>query len=1087
MSGPPRPEPTGGYLRALLGKPFTAEQLAVATAPLRPQLVLAGAGAGKTTVMAARVVHAVAFHGVPPGSVLGLTFTNKAAGELADGVRTALDRLAAAAGPRVGAAGDEPAEDLPTVSTYHAYAAALLRDHALRVGREPDTTLLTDARRWQLALRVVRAARGPFEHLDWLTATVAQHVLDLDAEMSEHLVDVARVRDCDAALVAAVRAAPKSTVEVRSVLRTAEQREELLTLVERYRARKAELDLVDFGDQIAIAAQIATGRPAVAAGERDRFRVVFLDEYQDTGVAQRTLLAALFGAGHPVTAVGDPCQSIYGWRGASVGNLLRFAEHFPAVEVADVADPAYLLTSFRNGGRILDVANAVSAALRTKPPNRRRAHVDVPELRPAAGRGADGEVRVALHLTAVEEARWVADEVARAVHADGVPAGAVAVLCRRRSDFVLFQREIVARDVPVEVVGLGGLLTMPEVADVVAVLEVLADPTANPALVRIMTGPRYRIGPRDLAALGRRADHLVRSDGAGRNAVDPNEDPDGVRALTAATASVDPCDVVALTDALESLGDPTRYAPAAYARLRALDAELHRLRPLVAAPIVEAVTEVVAAIGLDVEIEAGPAPIAAARRANLAAFLDHAARFEGIEGESGLPGFLGYLAAAREKEDGLDVGGVSGADTVKLLTVHKAKGLEWDVVAVPCLAQDTFPSTQGRPRWTARAPVLPNRLRGDRADLPADPAMTRRAIETFLEQSKVEELAEERRLVYVAVTRARHRLLASGHVWSRTRSTPCAPSPFLTEIRDACLAGAGTVVCWAAEPGADGNPQLAAAPPDVAWPAPYDPQALAARHGAAELVQAALVGAALDGAALDGAALADEPDGDPARVQPTAPWRWETDTLLAEVGREGAGDRRVALPVTLTASQLVRLAADPDELARSLARPMPRRPSPQARRGTAFHAWVEGLFGARPLLEEDELAGAGDADLPEPGDLAALRAAFARTEFAERAPYAVEAPFSLALGGWLLRGRIDAVYRTAGGYDVLDWKTGLRPADPRAAALQLAVYRLAWAGIAGVPVAEVTAGFLYVRTGELVRPEWLPDAAGLERLLRGSP
>ncbi|MDQ1573444.1 MAG: ATP-dependent helicase UvrD/PcrA, partial [Actinomycetota bacterium] len=196
----------GHYLRALLGKPFSDEQLAVVTAPLAPQLVVAGAGSGKTTVMAARVVHAVAFHGIAPGAVLGLTFTNKAAGELAARVRHALGTL------REGR-GDDPlsadADDIPTISTYHAYAAQLLADHALRMGREPDVRLLTEAGRWQLAMAVARSARGPFTHLDCMTATAAGHLLDLDGEMSEHLVDVDDVRGADARIRAMVAGAGK--------------------------------------------------------------------------------------------------------------------------------------------------------------------------------------------------------------------------------------------------------------------------------------------------------------------------------------------------------------------------------------------------------------------------------------------------------------------------------------------------------------------------------------------------------------------------------------------------------------------------------------------------------------------------------------------------------------------------------------------------------------------------------------------------------------------------------------------------------------------------------------------------------------
>lgn len=1056
------PEATGAYLRTVLGRPLSDEQLAAVTAPLQPQLVVAGAGSGKTTVMAARVVHAVAFHGVPASAVLGLTFTNKAAAELGERVRDALAKLAAAR-RAAGLAADDgtlPVDDMPTVSTYHAYAAGLVTDHALRIGREPDPRLLTEAARWQLALRVARSARGPFQHLNWTTPYVAQCLLDLDGEMGEHLVTADDVRAVDATLVRLVEALDKPVKDVAAIAATARTRDELLRLVDDYRTRKRELDAVDFGDQVALAAEIAERCPEVGAAERERFAVVFLDEYQDTGVAQRRLLAALYGGGHPVTAVGDPHQSIYGWRGASAGNLLRFPEHFPLADGGRCA-PAFLLTSYRNSTGVLAAANALSAPLRGT------GALDVPQLAapPSAPAGA---LRVAWHATAADEIAWVADEIAGVVAAGTAPRD-VAVLCRRRADFAPLAQALTARDVPVEVVGLSGLLAMPEVEDVVAVLEVLAEPTANAALVRVLTGARWRIGPRDLAALGRRAALLCAT---GRRHVPTADDASGDAALADAAAAVDPCDVVALSDALADLGDPAQYDADAYRRLRAVADELATLRRVLGHPVVDIVGQVVTTIGLDVEIEASPARVAAARAVNLAAFADHAVRFEGIEGESDLQSFLAYIAAAREAEGGFDVGGVSAADTVKLLTVHKAKGLEWSVVAVPTLCADVFPSNQGRPRWTSRATALPHRLRGDRDDLPADPDLTSAGLGRFKDDCAAHAEAEERRLAYVAVTRAKDLLLASGHQWTAGRKTALDPSPYLQTVADVARDGAGDVVVWADE--AEHNPLDAQPVPDVAWPAAFDPDAYGRRLDAAAHVVAALAGDA----------EADPPTLTAAERRLVDRWHRDTERLLDELTREQQRIREVVLPRTLTTSQVVRLAADPDGFARSLARPMPRKPSAAARRGTAFHTWVEHRFDVRPLLDTDDLPGAADDDVAVDPALDELQDAFARSAYADVRPHAVEAPFELVVGGRLVRGRIDAVYATDGGFDVVDYKTGLQPSDMAAAALQLAVYRLAWADLAGVPVDSVSAAFLYVRTGELVRPPLL-DRDGLEALLTG--
>lgn len=313
-------------LKELLGIPFTPEQTACIIAPPAPQVIVAGAGSGKTTVMAARVVWLVGTGQVAPEQVLGLTFTNKAAGELAERVRKALIR-AGVTDPDVIDPDNPPGE--PVISTYHAFAGRLLTDHGLRIGLEPTSRLLADATRYQLAARVLREAPGPYPALTRSFADLVSDLLTLDAELAEHLVRPEALRTYDAELLLGLQGAKLTNDALRKVPETAAARRELAELVVRYRAAKRERDLLDFGDQIALSARLA-GIPEVGRILREEFRVVLLDEYQDTSVAQRVLLAGLFGGGtgHPVTAVGDPCQAIYGWRGASVANLDDFPEHF---------------------------------------------------------------------------------------------------------------------------------------------------------------------------------------------------------------------------------------------------------------------------------------------------------------------------------------------------------------------------------------------------------------------------------------------------------------------------------------------------------------------------------------------------------------------------------------------------------------------------------------------------------------------------------------------------------------------------------------------------------------------------------------
>ncbi|MGA5278619.1 UvrD-helicase domain-containing protein [Streptomyces cellulosae] len=1163
-------------LKELLGIPFTPEQTACITAPPAPQVIVAGAGSGKTTVMAARVVWLVGTGQVAPEQVLGLTFTNKAAGELAERVRTALIKAgvtdpdplpspdhhpsttALGAGPSPSDPDNPPGE--PVISTYHAFAGRLLTDHGLRIGLEPTSRLLADATRYQLAARVLREAPGLYPALTRSFPDLVGDLLTLDSELSEHLVRPEDLRAHDAELLRTLENAKLTNADLRKVPEAAAARRELAELVQRYRAAKRERDLLDFGDQIALSARLA-GLPEVGRVLRDEFRVVLLDEYQDTSVAQRVLLAGLFGGGtgHPVTAVGDPCQAIYGWRGASVANLDDFPEHFPHAD-GRPATRQSLSENRRSGGRLLDLANGLAEPLRAM-------HAGVEALRPAPGAERDGIVRCALLRTHAEEIDWLADSIAHLVNTGKAP-GEIAVLCRTATDFAEIQAALVARDVPVEVVGLSGLLHLPEIADLVAVCEVLQDPGANASLVRLLTGPRWRIGPRDLALLGRRARRLV-----SHARVDGDDDPD--RRLAEAVEGVDPAEVISLADALDTFletplegggdDDGLPFSPDARVRFARLAAELRDLRRSLSDPLMDVLHRVLAVTGLEVELSASPHALAARRRETLSNFLDVAASFAAGDNEATLLAFLGFLRTAAQYEKGLDNALPGGENTVKVLTAHKSKGLEWDVVAVPGLVTGAFPSDRGRDKWTAQGKVLPHALRGDADTLPDVPSWDSRGLKAFHEAMKEHQHTEELRLGYVTFTRPRSLLLGSGHWWGPSQKKPRGPSEFLLALHDHCAAGYGEIEAWAEEPEEDEeNPALRQAGDVQAWPLPLDDAALARRRAAAATVLAHLDRIAADPhdtAALHDPGAHDDPEWPPppddeepypedfdeapyaddwdalpterpvvphqatapdesARPLPDLPapaeprpaeprltpeeartvasWDRDLDALTGELLRARETVTEVRLPASLTASQLLRLADDTDAFARELARPMPRPPQPAARRGTRFHAWVEARFEelTLPMLDPDELPGA-DAEIADERDLEELKEAFERTEYAHRTPYRVEAPFQLSIAGRVVRGRIDAVYRhentedpedsgngDAVTYEIVDWKTGRsRTADP----LQLAVYRLAWAEQQGVPLDSVTAAFLYVRTGEVVRPERLPGRAELERLLLDDP
>ncbi|MFE4636460.1 UvrD-helicase domain-containing protein [Streptomyces sp. NPDC056773] len=818
-------------LKELLGIPFTPEQMACVTAPPAPQVIVAGAGSGKTTVMAARVVWLVGTGAVAPEQVLGLTFTNKAAGELAERVRTALAR-AGISDPDPSPAEAASAGGEPRISTYHAFAGQLLKDHGLRIGLEPSARLLADATRFQLAARVLREAPGPYPSLTKSVPDLVSDLLALDGELSEHLVPPERLRAYDTELLSALADVKLSNEDLRKVPETVRGRLELLELVSRYRAAKRSRDLLDFGDQIALSAQLATTRPEVGALLREEFRVVLLDEYQDTSVAQRLLLSGLFGGGtgHAVTAVGDPCQAIYGWRGASVANLDDFPEHFPYAD-GSPATRFSLSENRRSGGRLLDLANGLAAPLRAM-------HEGVEALRPAPGAERDGSVRCALLETHAQELDWIGDSVAHLVRT-GTEPREIAVLCRSGGDFARIQAALVERDVPVEVVGLSGLLHLPEVADLVAVCEVLQDPGANAALVRLLIGPRWRIGARDLALLGRRARTLISR---------PSSSEDD--RLAAAVEGVDPAEIVSLADALEtfldgagqSAPDQLPFSAAARVRFAHLAQELRDLRRSLSDPLMDVLHRVLSTTGLDVELASSPHALAARRRETLSSFMDVAAGFASLDGEASLLAFLAFLRTAAQYEKGLDHALPGGENTVKVLTAHKSKGLEWDVVVVPDLSSGSFPKEKAPEAWTSYAKVLPYALRGDAPTLPPAPEWTSAGLRAFKSALKSHKATEELRLGYVTFTRPRTLLLASGHWWGPTQKKRRGPSSFLSALYDHCAAGHGEIEAWAEPPAQDAeNPSLATdTTPDHSWPLPLDPTSLTLRREAATLVESYL-------------------------------------------------------------------------------------------------------------------------------------------------------------------------------------------------------------------------------------------------------
>lgn len=1053
---------TASEIAAALGEfEPTSEQAAVIEAPLAPALVVAGAGSGKTATMAARVVYLVVNRLVLPDDVLGLTFTRKAAGELSDRVRRSLE--AARTVLRV-----DGGELGPTISTYNAYAAGLVRDHALRVGAEPDATLITRAGAWQLMDELVRGWPRDLA-VSCTPGTAVNRALAMAEAMRSHLVTPAAAREGLLEILAELEEPREGRTyrDEREVRRVQAERLALLDVVAAFEDRKRELGVVEFSDQVAIACEVARQVPAVGEAVRSRHPLVLLDEFQDTSVAQLDLLADLYGPGHPVTAVGDPNQAIYGWRGASAASLVGFQQRFsaPGAPVATLS----LSTAWRNDLAILAAANEVSGPLR---------QADSPgaglirPLQPRAAAAA-GQVDVSIELTGTDEARAIARWIGER-WAPGTDSSA-AVLCRARKQFPALLGALRERGLPATVVGLSGLLTTPEVIDLRSALEVAHDAARGDSLMRLLTNDR--LGLADLSVLAEWARTI-------------SEDP-----------GVGEADTASIVEAVDYLPPPqweTRDGHALSAAGRARVARLRRtlrdIRSFLSHPLPELVAAAERALGLDIEVAARPGVDPTAARANLDAFHGHAATFAAGSPHPTLGGFLAWLTAAEENERGLDMAQVDvTTDAVQILTVHAAKGLEWDVVAVAGLSEGQFPagvSARGQDAgWLTQGDEFPYPLRGDEASLPVlDTSGTshkelQEAFGEFAAANFAHQMAEERRLAYVAFTRPRHHLLLSACWFREGPKDHARPSRFLSELLPLARVPRGFRLL--PEPPADTfNPDLAR---EVRASYPGADPAGERREVLAAAALAVRGAAAENGGIPAGGGLAAELAALDAALQDAGPRGRElADTaraLLAERARRSAPPQLI-VPGHLSASAAMALVRDPEGFALQLRRPLPFRPRAGARTGTDFHAWVENHLTTPALIFDDDLDWDWDGAVPA-ADLGTLIGRFRASRWEGRTPLAVELDLETAVGGCVVRCRVDAVFPDGEGVEVVDWKTGR---CPRGAAefddrqLQLALYRLAYARATGLPLEAVRATFFYVAEATELRADAWTEAQIEQRL-----
>ncbi|MBX3093397.1 MAG: ATP-dependent helicase [Cryobacterium sp.] len=1055
----------------------TAQQAAVITADRRPALVVAGAGSGKTETMADRVVWLLANGHVRPDQILGLTFTRKAAGELAERVNTRLAQL-----ERAGVLPAEHDELLrPEISTYNSFANTLFHEHAALIGRDADSVVLSEASAWQLARRVALTAPAGGESGDELLGLdasldqVTQAILDLAHALSENVVDPAEVK-AFAAEFAALKNLPIGSArgEYLDVLGKIERIETLplvLELAERYTREKVQRGFVEYADQVTLALDMVRRHPHVGEGYRSRFSVVLLDEYQDTSSVQTMLLAEIF-ADTAVMAVGDPHQSIYGWRGASAANLAQFGAQFAR---ESVHNEFALTISWRNGTRILDAANTLVE------PFSGDSAVTVATLDPGP-RATTHEVDSHVAETIADEARfaaeWLRDRLAESPA--GKPATA-AILFRAHASKRVFATALRDAGVPHHVVGIEGLLAEPEIADLVSALTVIDDPTAGSELVRLLAGSRWRLGVSDLQALSGAASALARRGPDGKELA-----PEVAALLRSSVAAGEGGSTIEALDYVAHAKDGNHllqgFSEEGLRRLRDAGALFARLRMRRSLGLLDFVALVEQELRLDIEVIANDTMPAGA--VAMEAFTEAMHDYLAVSDRGDLAGFLAWLRDVERREQRSPRQEEPERGVVQLLTVHGAKGLEWDHVVVPRLMADSFPGSprEGYSGWL-RLGALPYELRQDRSALPA---LNWRGVESrkelkdelarFAGAVKAHHENEERRLAYVAVTRARHRLLLTGAFWAAGKK-PKELGAFLLELADAGIVGELRAASrYDENPNGDGGPTFP-------WPA--DPLG-----GRRERVEAA--------AASVRQARAANPERDStekatAKTGSAGPWQDELDLLLEERRRLSEAAGSVELPQRFSASRFKDFVHDPDAAATALRRPMPERPYRASRLGTVFHEWVEQRYGLGGVPEAlDDL---GDIDSEDDGDgvdrdqLAALQAIFEQSPYAGLRPVEVEREIHLPFGGHTMVCKIDAVYEVDGRYRVVDWKTGKAPATEREIEdrqLQLALYRLAFARWKGVDPSLVDAELYYVTVDRIIAPQRIFDEDELLALWRGA-
>lgn len=1091
----------------------TAEQAQVIEAALefnpgRQYLVVAGAGSGKTETISQRVVWLIANGFVRPEQILGLTFTNKAAGELTERVTKRLQKFIAGTktlAAELTAAQKECAATVeallsesynyPQIFTYNSFAAGIVAEFGAVAGTNPGKVIDYATAKILAEETIGDLDAHALSKLAVGSQTIAEYVKNLENSIVDNAANITEIQ-AEIAEIKALGSLPRNNPRARSPLDTkvseaitaVTKTELLMPLVAAYSEQKRLRGMQEFSDQVAAATKIMLQDSAAVETVRERYRVILLDEVQDTSVGQTTLLKKLF-AGLNVMGVGDPHQSIYGWRGASAAGLETFLANFARDNSG--GNVLTLTTSFRNSKSVLAVANTIVAPLATL------SRLDIPALQ-AGPNAKQGQVLLHHYQTDKEETRGIAAQIAQ-LRTETLAAGeklpTIAVILRKTSLMPEVAAALRAQGVPYTIVSKGGLFATPEVTELLCLLRVVSKIDDSNSLVRFLTGPRFAIGLNDMRQLPKIARKLAKTDFRGAPLQKELMVKDSVVAA--------PESVVTIIQALDSFAALapdndifSEVSAEGKKRLREAALMLRRLREFSHLNVIELLYRAERELRLDIELAAHPklrnqntGAHVIDPRSNIDKLTAEIANYLRAVPEAGLQEVLRWLDEAVAADELTAAEIAPNAETVQIITAHSAKGLEWDIVFVPQLTMGEMPSsnTKDANGWLSPG-KLPDRLKQDAA---ARPQLQLRGInsqEDFvqkLEEYKTllqeQHAADERRVAYVALTRAKEKLFLSYSFWKGQTKTPKKPSRYLEE-----LSSAGILPELVTTPTSSENPQIGAGL-TLTWP-------LDALGGRREKFFAAV--------------QAVERASRQLQQQITRPQLSAVQELLVAEALERNKTFEI-IPDKINASGFGAAIDNPKAYLLQQLRPIPQRPYRGAEVGNRFHEWVE-LRYSSPQAQQPTLLGLeteitqSPVQRPEYHEKTAqvaakLRENFEQSKWADKQPLAVELQIMLPFAGMIMPCKMDAVFAwklqdSSTKIEIVDWKTGKAPDKQDkdkilSKFLQLQLYRHAYAQEFKVPLETIGATLFYVSENQIFEIEELPEVAelslsDLERLYR---